>query len=352
MKEEFCYRLKNKELFSFCHDILLKVKKEYPEIEIKFRTVCIKSDDDMDYIIASQKLEKLELPQKDLKRDLARILNDALIAIPYKQHNDEIGKVVSNFQISEEEIHSFESNLQMSNCHDDLFEPIGIETLYDEETKSGKIVSSKIPLEQLNSFFGKEFILDKDGNIGYSENLIGVLEDKLYLDENNNVRADVRYRLYLEDISKASLTKNITVDEISEPNYTKLIAAQNESRRRLKIASINRTIDTERNKKRISAILAGVFAAGVIVATKYSGVDLDQAIQTEFEAINSLEALKEYLSMITPAMYATIIGAVTNFCNYLRHKRNQKEAMQALNDMDNYAPTAFLDEVERQARNK
>ena len=141
-------------------------------------------------------------------------------------------------------------------------------------------------------------------------------------------------------------------EEKNEKDYLRLIAAQNESERTLKIVKTENTINEERRRKIHSAILSGVFMAGMVAAVHFSGFDVDDAIRMEIEAINSMNALKEYLGMITPAMWATAAGTVINIINFINHRRRERNATIELEDMRRYAPENLQDEVERQARNK
>ena len=74
-----------------------------------------------------------------------------------------------------------------------------------------------------------------------------------------------------------------------EKDYARLIAAQNESARRLKIKGINNTLSEEYKKKNSFAIASGICFAGLVVATHFSGVDVNQAIQTEIQALHLMQ---------------------------------------------------------------
>lgn len=50
------------------------------------------------------------------------------------------------------------------------------------------------------------------------------------------------------------------------------------------------------------AIVSGVCFDGLMVATYFSGIDPNQALETEVQALSSFDQLKEYFSMFTPAM--------------------------------------------------
>ena len=340
MNEEYYYKYDNYDI----PFVLEQLKNSNPDVE--FRS-------DIGVIVTSKPLEELNIP------DIwGYNLKEKLVPITHEEFLEDIKDIKNPFltsKISKDMAIGFAKSLKKCNPN------VEINLSYDEVNKTGKITSN-VPLYELN--FPRDisiniiYGLDKNGNIG----IVAAPTHHYKFEKNSDgeykcVKVFSRYfGNHTINNKNTNLVNNDNIVDQSIENedvdYNRLIAAQNESARRLKIASINRTIDTEKNKKRISAILTGVFAAGVIVATKYSGIDIEQGIQTEFEAINSMEALKEYLGMITPAMYATIICSVLNFENFLKHKRKQKDAEQELNDMQNYNPTAFLDEVDRQTRRK
>ena len=135
-------------------------------------------------------------------------------------------------------------------------------------------------------------------------------------------------------------------------DYERLIAAQNESTRRLKIKSINNTLSEEHKKKSMFAIASGVCFAGLMVATHFSGVDMNQAIQTEIQALNSFDALKEYLGTFTPAMWGTMVAGVTTLSKYIKHNKAYQKANQEFYDMMNNEPEDYQDIVEHQAKSK
>ncbi len=138
----------------------------------------------------------------------------------------------------------------------------------------------------------------------------------------------------------------------TEKDYTRLVAAQNESKRRLKIKSINNTLSEEHKKKSMFAIASGVCFAGVMVATHFSGVDVNQAIQTEIQALSSFDALKEYLGTFTPAMWGTMIATAGSLSKYIKHKKNYDKANQEFYDMMDNQPEDYQDIVETQAKSR
>lgn len=140
--------------------------------------------------------------------------------------------------------------------------------------------------------------------------------------------------------------------EKEQKDYERLIAAQNESARRLKIKSISNTLTEEKRKKSMFAIASGVCCTGLLVATHFSGIDSNQAIQTEIQALSSFDALKDYLKMFTPAMWTTLAATAASFSNYIKHNKKYKNANQEFYDMMDNQPEDYLDVVEHQARSR
>ncbi len=139
--------------------------------------------------------------------------------------------------------------------------------------------------------------------------------------------------------------KEVEPKEVKD--YLRLIAAQNESTRRIRIEGIKDAITDEQRRRRGSAIVAAISFA---VATHFSGINPDVAIQTEIQALNSFEALKDYLSMITPAMYATMAATAASFSNFIRHNRAFRRANKEFDNMVNNEPVNLQDLVEKQAK--
>lgn len=140
--------------------------------------------------------------------------------------------------------------------------------------------------------------------------------------------------------------------EKESKDYSRLIAAQNESTRRLKIKSINNTLSEEHKKKSMYAIASGVCLVGLIVATHFSGIDMNQAIQTEIQALNSFDALKEYFRTFTPAMWGTMVATATSYSKYIKHNREYKKANKEFYDMMDNQPEDYQDIVEHQAKGR
>ncbi len=140
--------------------------------------------------------------------------------------------------------------------------------------------------------------------------------------------------------------------ENESKDYERLIAAQNESARRLKIKEINRNLSEEHKKRSMFAIASGVCFAGLMVATHFSGVDVNQAIQTEIQALSSFDALKEYLGTFTPAMWGTMIATAGSISKYIKHNKAYKKADNEFYDMMDTQPEDYQDIVEHQAKSR
>ena len=151
-------------------------------------------------------------------------------------------------------------------------------------------------------------------------------------------------------------------EEINEEkDYARLIAAQNESERRIKIRQINRTLSEENTKKTVYAIATATCFAGLLVATHFSGIASKEAINNEMQVIQHffanqpsevLVSLKDYLSTITMPMWATIIGTAGSLSKYIKHRKQYDKASQEFYDITDNEPVNYQDAVERQAKTK
>jgi hypothetical protein len=157
----------------------------------------------------------------------------------------------------------------------------------------------------------------------------------------------------MEEEEKTIYSDLITDDNCNnEKDYARLIAAQNESERRLKILEVEHDLDDASKKRRGYSIAAGICFVGMMVAEQFSGVNPAEAIKTEIEALNSFDSLKEYMGYFTPAMWGTMIGAAFSLSRYMSARKKYKKSQQKLEDMLSNQPTNYLDAVEHQARNK
>lgn len=147
-------------------------------------------------------------------------------------------------------------------------------------------------------------------------------------------------------------SEEATTTEKVEKDYPRLIAAQNEAARRIKIKSINNKLSEEHKKKVGFAIATGACLAGMVAAVHFSGVDPMEAIKTEVRALGSFEALKEYFETFTPAMWGGIISTAVAFTGYLKHSREYNKANQEFYDMADNHPTEYQDIVQAQAKNR
>ena len=138
----------------------------------------------------------------------------------------------------------------------------------------------------------------------------------------------------------------------NEKDYARLIAAQNESERRIKIKSINDTLSETNKKKKLFAITSGICFSGMMVALLTSGVDPAEAIKTEIAGLSSFDSLVEYLKTFTPAMIGSLIAFATSLTAYIKADKEYKKADIEFYNMTDNEPVYYQDVVERQARNK
>lgn len=120
----------------------------------------------------------------------------------------------------------------------------------------------------------------------------------------------------------------------------------NEVDRKLKIKCIERTMDEEKNRRSKTAIMSAILFVSVFVTTKVSGFDTQKAIEAEIKALNSWKSLKEYFSMFTPAMVASISASVISFKSFLNHRRRYNNAVQQYSDMMEIQTENFEEDIE------
>ena len=130
-------------------------------------------------------------------------------------------------------------------------------------------------------------------------------------------------------------------------NYERLIAAQNESARRYKITRIQNTIDEEKRRKNISAIISGTCFVGAIATALASGIDAHEAIQLEIQSLSSFSALKDYLALFSPTFYASAALSAANFVNFIKHSRRYKDANNDMDAMNNNTPEMYMNDMEQ-----
>ena len=138
-------------------------------------------------------------------------------------------------------------------------------------------------------------------------------------------------------------------------DYAKLIAAQNESARKLKIIGVQRELNVARRRRVAAAFATGFYACGLIVATCFSGIDPNEIFHAGIDALNSFDSLKELVQQITPAMWLSILGTIAAYTEFIRQSRNYRTANEEFYDIVNYEPTDYLKTVDSQAeqgRNK
>lgn len=138
-------------------------------------------------------------------------------------------------------------------------------------------------------------------------------------------------------------------------NYLKLIAAQNERNRTVKICTIQSELSREESRRTISAIATGISIASIFATTLLSDVNMDltqinELVMEAYEQLSSFEALKEYFKSLTPAMYLSIAATILNARNYIRHNRRCQALDDELANETMFEATDFYSKVEGQSR--
>lgn len=155
--------------------------------------------------------------------------------------------------------------------------------------------------------------------------------------------------------------KNVNVDKLIEDlenekndrnDYSQLIAAQNESARKLKIRSISRDLNEEKKKRRNFAFISGICISTALASATFIDVPtaggLAEVLQTEVNALSSYASLKEYLSFFSPATYgAALLGSIS-LSKYLKHRSKSNKMKADLYDMVANEPSGYLNIVEDQ----
>ena len=137
-----------------------------------------------------------------------------------------------------------------------------------------------------------------------------------------------------------------------EPNYERASLAEKLGERSFKLKQVEYNLDESKKKKKSAGILAGIFAAGTIAAAHFSGFDPDAAIQAEIEAIKSWDSLKEYVSMITPSMMATITGLALSLTKFIKNNKKYKDTVVERENLIASDPANFLEDADNLARHR
>ena len=149
--------------------------------------------------------------------------------------------------------------------------------------------------------------------------------------------------------------QNNIVGEQNNENYLKLIAAQNEHNRVVKICEIHNNLTLEERRRTRSAIALGISITCIFASTLLSDMDItsmqmNDIIMQAYEQLSSFEALKEYFKSLTPAMYLSVAATVLNGRNYIRHHHKVQELESKLHVNTMNEPTDFYSKVEGQSR--
>lgn len=148
---------------------------------------------------------------------------------------------------------------------------------------------------------------------------------------------------------------NDIITNQKEENYLKLIAAQNEHKRVLKIFEIQDKLTLEERRRTNSAIVLGISAVCLLASTLTLDIDMNiteinEMLMQTYEHLSSFESLKEYFKSLTPAVYLSMAATVLNGRNYIRHHRKVQELEGELHVNTMNDPTDFYGEVEGQSR--
>ena len=148
--------------------------------------------------------------------------------------------------------------------------------------------------------------------------------------------------------------ENIVAEQHDE-NYLKLIAAQNERNRVVKICEIQDNLTLEERRRMRSAIALGISITCVFASTLLSDMDItsmqmNEILMQTWEQLSSFEALKEYFKSLTPAMYLSAAATILNGRNYIRHHHKVQELEGKLNFNTMNNPTDFYFKVEGDSR--
>lgn len=132
-------------------------------------------------------------------------------------------------------------------------------------------------------------------------------------------------------------------------DYVKILAAQNEADRRLKIKKIINTLSEEKKQKAKFSIASGVCFSGLLASILFSGFEPMQALQSEIQALNSFDALKDFISNITPAMFGTMISTAYSYVGFIIHSKKYNNANQEFYDMIETHPDYYRNFFEEYA---
>ncbi len=122
--------------------------------------------------------------------------------------------------------------------------------------------------------------------------------------------------------------------ENSSLTPTQELVNMQREQRRYEILQRETILNNERRARARAAMSAGACILGAAAAVWFGGVDLQQAVQHEVQAIYSWEALGQYLSDLGPV--TTLLAACTGgfLANYASHSRKMREAQQQLENMN------------------
>lgn len=92
-----------------------------------------------------------------------------------------------------------------------------------------------------------------------------------------------------------------------------------------RVVKLNRQLDPVTIAKNRAAIMAGICILGAAVNIHFNGADINTVVQHEIEALQSWEALGQYLQDLGPLNTILIAGSAGFFNRYLKERRLEKE---------------------------
>ena len=139
----------------------------------------------------------------------------------------------------------------------------------------------------------------------------------------------------------------------NDPNYLQLIAAQNQSERMFKIRKIRNNINREEKKVVKNSILCGICFIGAATSMQLAGIDVEQAIQLEIDAITSYDALKTYfMEYMNPGILISVAGMVKTYISAVKHREKAQINKEDLEAMMETEPTEYMEDVDNKARTR
>ncbi len=158
---------------------------------------------------------------------------------------------------------------------------------------------------------------------------------------------------YNQNTQNADSFDNLNMGNVEEnPNYLRLIAAQKEAERQVKIANVNYTLTEEHRKRNLARWATAACTVGLLVAGYFNAIDPIEAIKIEIAGLSTFEGLREYLRSITPAEYLGMLGTSAAISQWIKHGSAYKKANAEHASLTDNTPEIFMDVAEHQAKSR